>query len=649
MGIYAEIVLRPSPTGAPLVQRELYVYNPSTSTGTKDFQVYFGEDTALDSTGSTANDDVPIYAIGNGEGLYLYSNKNVSQGDSKVYVTNNVEDGFNHFMGRIFGSPESWDTKGKADDSSAGEILNPNLNRGVTTKDNIGDTDREAGSSLLFGKNKYDREYKVVNAKGQQDSAYTLRWEQISLEKNQTAHFSSTMGASISGYALPEPSKTYTNPKQDADGWNHVGDTLHFTLDMTNNGFKSYWDYNQIQDEMPTGLEIDPDSVKYVWSEMQTNGSGTTQTDTEVIKSSGSVNSSFVQNNTLNFNPNTQLVEKGRYKITFDATITQDAIQNSADTYLTNTANFRGYNNNTPGTIDAYTDSVSIPVRKPKFQYQFTKKLRNVTADANSSFVTETTGQAGDIIEYQVRYLGSGTDYLKSARFLDDLPSSLELVPGSVTMNGTSMDGLDFNLSNVQNGYLVNIIFQAKVVSTIQDKASNIALFNNLVTSGGTTIQRVESNSADLNIEAPSDSTFFVEVPELISFGSINTTGTQKLLTNTSLNGNLIVTHTADSAFDVSVSYDNEGEGALTAQGNKLLNDAENVLSLNQKDNSGNGVWKALSTNPLPINPDGFSGSVTDLDLTDYIGLNQWKLRIPADAKAGVYQGKVTWTMSESL
>lgn len=95
---YFEVVLRPSITGAPVVSRELYVYNNSGSS--QQFQTFYGEDTGLSPNMDTAVDNVPMYAIGKGEGLYLLSDLNYSPA-SKLFVTNSLTDGFKDFMGRV--------------------------------------------------------------------------------------------------------------------------------------------------------------------------------------------------------------------------------------------------------------------------------------------------------------------------------------------------------------------------------------------------------------------------------------------------------------------------------------------------------------------------------------------------------------------
>jgi len=277
--VYAEIVLRPSITGAPIVQRELYVYNPTDSNRNASFQVYFGEDTSIDSTGSPEVDDVPLYAIGNGEGLYMYSAKDPSTSDAKLFVTNNVTDGFKDYMGEAYSNPYRWTEKGSrllTSTTVSGTIIKPNLywGKSVDDTDSNGDTNRVAGARLLYGTDSAGKTYPVVDNKGKQNSAYTLRWSPSTLEPGQTGHYASTIGATVADYALPTVSKTYTNSNQSATGLNHVGDTLHFKLTGVNNGFKSNWNLTYLSDKMPAGLTLDPKSVHYKWIEVTSTGSG---------------------------------------------------------------------------------------------------------------------------------------------------------------------------------------------------------------------------------------------------------------------------------------------------------------------------------------------------------------------------------------
>lgn len=294
-GVYAEVLLRPSATGAPIVQRELYVYKADNSKTTQ-FQTFFGEDTAMTSDSSiydnvqnttdfTNGDDVPLYAIGGGQGLYINSSASSNGIKSKLFVTNNVADGFKDFMGLAFANPYRWYEKGKQSKSSGGGFIShPTLKVGdhdPDDPDKNGDTDKVAGTPLLYGQTSANSAiFPVVDENGKQNSAYLLRWPAVNgMASRETMHFSSTIGSTISPYAIPVVSKTYTNTNQQ-NGLNHVGDTLHFKLKVNNQGLNSNWSFNNLVDNLPAGLQLDTSSVKFSSTYFSgTTGSGDNQHD----------------------------------------------------------------------------------------------------------------------------------------------------------------------------------------------------------------------------------------------------------------------------------------------------------------------------------------------------------------------------------
>lgn len=642
--MYAEILLRPDLSGAPIVQRELYLYNSSGSQ--KKFQIYYGEDTDMDSTGSNSSDNVPIYAIGNNQGLYLYSSKTNPTNSSKLFVTNNVTDGFDNYMGEAFTSPYDWSSKGKPANGNAGTLTSPKLTFDKDDVNNIGDYSRAAGSPLLYGL--YGGAIvPIVNGAGEQDSAYALRWKPTTLENGATAHYSSALGAVLAGYAIPTVSKTYVN-KTRSNGTNQVGDTLQFTLSVSIDG--SSWNYNRLLDTLPTGLTIDPNSVKYTWTQKQSTGSGNDQHDVDVVQASGSVPASSINNNQIDYNSNTNIGDKGKYVVTFDATINNKAPLNlSAGGYLTNNADFTGHNvvNNT-GDVTKRA-SVNIPVQIPSFNYLFPNQIRNDTTDPNGTFSSSASGKQGDIIEYKTTLTPSGIEFLKSGHFNDVVPDGLELVPNSVTVNGTSQNSLDFDISNVTSTSPLTVDFKAKITSINKATVSNIATVTNAISSSNTNQGTLTSDNADLNIEETLPTTSFVEVPTTIDFGSTVTTNNDRMLNNVRTDGKLIINHSADTPFNVSVSYDNDAD-PIESNGNKLItSDSDNAMMFNQSNENGTSEWQPIVVSPgVFIKNGGFSGSYNNYDLSGYIGLNKWKLLIPANSKAGQYSGKVTWSIYDT-
>jgi len=624
--VFVEIVLKPAANGAPIVQRELYVYNPGSST--QQFQTFYGEDTGLNPNGDTSVDNVPMYAIGGGQGLYLMSGSNYDPA-SKLFVTNLVPGGFKDFMGRVLTNPTYWSVKGKEKYGSNTDISNPTLPWASTPNSTQnGDTADAPDTDLLMSNGN-----KVVDSKSNQDSAYTLRWPETNLLGGQVQEYSSTIGATVAHYAALNPSKTYTNLSSSSG--NHVGDKLKFTLKIKNEGYKSNWLLSHVVDNMPTGLTIDPNSVM-VGSQLMP--------------------SSWVSGNSLDAypsNPNPCIIpdtgSNSTYTITFNATINNQAPYNNNGN-LTNTVTFTGQNTNIVDTPTDHSDSVNIPVITPTFKYRFTNQVRNDTTDPNGAFSSKTTGKKDDIVEYKVNFNSTGNSSLSSANFANNLPDGLELVPGSVTLNGASKDGLNFSTGSLSNNVNNIISFKAKITGIAESTASDNAYLNNVSTNTGQQYSSIENEApADVDIEAAPLTTSFVEVPTTIDFGSVNSAGLERTLPNVSTTGKLVVTHSADTPFQVSVSYDNNGDHPIASNGTKLIQDGGESLLFNQAKSDADENWHPLTTDPVPINSDGFSGSHTNYDLTDYIGANKWKLRVPADSKAGAYSGQVTWSINDSI
>ena len=655
LDLYAEILLRPSPTGAPIVQRELYLYNPENGTNKTKLQIFFGQDTSIDATGAPAVDDVPLYSMGNDTGLYLFSAKDPTTSDAKLYVTNDVADGFTAFMGKAY-DKDRWHLKGKSNTGSTtvagGDITKPNLGYEGSGKDGSGDIGTFAGANLLYGTDAAGNLYPVVDKNVKQDSAYTLRWdENVTITPGETLHYASNLGATLAGYAIPQVSKTYTNSTPHADGLNHVGDKLHFTLTVQNNGLNSRWYYTQIQDALPDGLTIDANSVKFKHTKMVTTGTGHDQVDKEEEVGAGIVDSDKINGNVLDFAPEANLSDKDKYYITFDATINYDAKGT-----LVNEAKFTGLNQVYNTGNKSYTADVEIPVVASTFQYSFKKFIRNVSTDTNSTFGKTASGKKGDIIEYQTKFASTGTDTMNGARFADTVPDGLEFDPDSVTIGGVKQtvtvndnnpNHFEFDIGAKSNNSFVTVVFRAMVTSMQQKTVSNVATMNNVLTSANGTLNSIPTDNADLNIEETMETTSFIEVPTVLDFGSVNSANVERIIPGQRLEGRLRIMHSNDSAFDVSVSYDNDND-AIASNGQKLVNTDDPVIFLNQNSNANTDNWLPLSTTGTPIKKEGFNGPFDDYDLTKYISFDKWKLRVPSDAQTGAYSGKITWLISDT-
>ncbi|TGD23773.1 isopeptide-forming domain-containing fimbrial protein [Companilactobacillus suantsaicola] len=636
--LFYEVVLRPSPSGSPVVQRELYVYNPSTGDAT--FQPFFGEDTGLDPNNDniSAVDNVPMFAIGGGLGLYIESG--IKSSESKLFITNNVDGGFKDFMGRVLAYPDNWSAKGMQYGSTNSAIQSPSLPvvaDNKPTKDQVGDTNAVADHNLLIGKSNSGQEYKIVDGNGKQDTSYILRWPYTKLASGGVAKFVSNIGATVKPYAIPTVKKTYKNLTS-TDGTNNVGDKLRFTLSVRNDGYGSNWIITNIKDDLPESLTIDPNSL-------------------------------LADGNSINYNPNASITDGQTATYTFDATINNKAAFGLVNGKISNTVHFTGYNK---GFSDSktYEDTVEIPVVKPDYSYIFNHQVRNITADPNSNFAQTVDATTGDILEIKSEFMVS-TGIAKDAIYLNDLNDyvdpvthrkdtlndkrdKLSLISGSVHVNGElasdsiSTSGLYIGAYTPANQSNI-FTYKVTVNSALEEKIQNSAAMRNVINLSGKALNIGPSDTIYINVHPPAPTTAFIEVPEFIDFGSINSTGTEKTLTNKQTKGSLIVSHSEETPFQVLVSYDNEGDQAITNGSEKLIQDDGVSLSLNNNSQDETNEWTPLSTSGVPITDKTINGSPDPINLTQYVGLNKWQLRVPKTAISGQYSGQVTWTIADSI
>lgn len=627
--VFFEIVLRPSPSGSPVLQRELYVYNPGTKNVT--FQPFYGEDTGLnpDNDDNSSVDNVPMFAIGGGLGLYIESG--LKNSESKLFITNNIDGGFKDFMGRVLAYPDNWSIKGK--DNNKVEISSPTLP--VVKGDNQdaklnGDTNAKADQNLLIGKNNSGQEYKIVNGNGKQDTSYILRWPYTTLAPGSVAKFVSNIGATVKPYAIPTVKKTYKNLTS-KDGTNNVGDKLHFTLSVRNDGYGSNWIISKIKDDLPTGLTIDPNSALV-------NESGTG----------------------IDYNPNAGVTDGATATYEFDATINNKAPVYATNGKITNTVQFTGYNKGFSDTR-TYEDSVDIPIETPDYAYDFTHQVRNVTADPNSDFSDSVDATTGDQLEIKSVFTASvwtakNAKYKNKALddngdFLNNEEDKLSLISSSVYINGVlAQDAIQSGLytANTPAGQPNTFVYRVQINSSTEETILNSSTMEDVKDVNNKTLSIGPSDTISIHVHPPVPTTSFIEVPELIDFGSINSTGTEKMLTNKQTKGNLIVSHSAETPYQVLVSYDNNSDQALANGDDKLIQDDGLSLLLDNNSIEEPDDWEPLSPTGIPINNQEFIGSDEPLDLTKYVGLDKWKLRVPSTAKSGKYTGQVTWTIADT-
>lgn len=589
----AEIVLRASPTNSAIVQRELFLTNNSSRT--QSFQVLYGEDTKL-----SENDRVLIKDLGNSNGLFI------EDGSYKLMVTNEIPDGFKYYAGQSYASGSMDWIKGFDSKTGAGaEAKNYKYGDPIT------------GSSSLT------------------DSSYTLKWDPTTLKAGETAHYGSTMGVTASPYALPVVSKTYTN-QTNSTGTNNIGDKLKFSLKVRNNGYGSSWTYEKLKDTIPDGLQIDPNSIVLTYN----NGTSTPINASDYDAST----------KTLTIPPTLALTDGQEATISYNASITRDA---SGKT-LTNTAYFTGHDTKT--TSKTYDASVDIPVKKSKFDFTFNKYVKNVTK-GETNFTTSTNANIGDIVDFYMVYkVSAGSDSLSAGtKLTDDLPAGLVL-DGKVHIKGPKdttpyqSSQINTGINQVNAGETVTLEFNAKVTSAAVGQVTNVATVSGGVSSSNETLGDMVSNGASVNIQK---SDAFTEVPSLIDFGAVNLYGKEMVLNNVATKGGLIVAHPDDNSFNVSVSYDNDNADTQMKDSNNdtLQIDDSGLLFIRQRTSkdTDDGTWQPITTDGVPIQTANFSGSQDTLNLSNYVGANDWQIHLAPDTSAGNYKGILSWNLIESV
>lgn len=609
-----EILLRPSPTNSAIVQREMYVKN--TGDSDQSFTILFSEDTKLgDSNGG--NDSVPIYNLGNGQGLYIQDSYGGT--NYKLMVTNLTTDGFKYYSGQTYdsgGSGMNW-AKG-------------------FTNGNVSGTGAETGTinSNLLGDGKSG------------DTSYTLKWKPTTIAPGETAHYGSTIGVTAKPFAVPNPEKSYTNETR-SDGTNMVGDKLKFTLNMTNNGYGSSWRYDKLVDKLPAGLSVDASTLRLV------NNGGTAQvldpTDYDA------------STNTITIPPALTLTDDQDATVTFEAQITKDALTSSGgENTITNTANFTGVDiGNKETEQKTYPASVDIKVEPPAYNYSFTKLVRK---HGDTDYKTSVEAKTGDVVDYQIIYsvAADSKDTLNSGAVIDDtLPTGLDLDTSTIKIWGPGdPDSGGYHQSHINTGSInpvgkgqrVKIEFSAKVTTSSAGILTNTATITNVKTTGNQSFASQTSTGADVNVKNVDAIT---SVPSKIDFGSTNMYGQSQTLNNVSTVGELIVAHPTNNPYNVTVSYDNDKAGIqmVNNDGDTLQADASGLLFIRQRTNKDTdvGTWQPLTATGTTIQSAYFTNYDDAKNLTSYVGADDWQIKLAADTLPGTYNGTLTWGLTESI
>lgn len=598
-----ELLLRPSPTNSAIVQRELYIKNIGTDT-TIPFTILFGEDTKLGASNS-GNDLVPIKNLGNGTGIYIEDYYN--GGDYKLMVTNLTTDGFNSYSGQTYDSNMM------------------NWARGFSGQ-NI------AGNGGEFG-------FKNDNLLGDGisgDTSYTLKWNSKTLAKNETAHFGSTIGVTAKPFAIPTPQKSFINESR-KNGSNMVGDTLKFYLTITNNGYGSKWNFKKIIDKLPSGLKVNAKTLELI-----SNSGGT-----QLLDPSNYDNTT----NTVNVSPAMTLSDTKSATLTFEAQITNDALKSSSneENTITNTADFSGIDiGNNESDTKTFSASTNITVTPPNYYHHFTKLVKK---HSDTSYHQSIDVKKDDLVDYQIIYSvdSNSKDTLSNADYIDDkLPDGIQIEPSSIWIWGPKNDDSQgYHQEHINTGKInatgkgerTKIQFSAKVTSSAVGKVTNNAFISNVHTTGNEVFENQLSTDADLKIQ---NTNAITKIPCIINFGTTRVSSHNKLLNNISTAGQLVITHPDINPYNVYVAYTHQNIFPI-------LPSAQ--LFIRQRTNKSEdvGKWVPVTNSGTPIQSSNFELHNSNIDLTDYIGANDWQLKLAANTPPGLYNGTLTWGLTESI
>lgn len=252
--------------------------------------------------------------------------------------------------------------------------------------------------------------------------------------------------------------------------------------------------------------------------------------------------------------------------------------------------------------------------------------------------------------------VSAGSDnLLAGTKSTDDLPTGLVL-DGKVHIKGPKdtspyeSSQINTGINQVEAGETVTLEFNAKVTSAAVGQVTNVATVSGGVSSSNETLGDMISNGASVNVQK---SDAFTEVPSLIDFGAVNAYGKEMIIDNVATKGGLIVTHPDNNSFNVSVSYDNDDPDTQMKDSNNdtLQADDSGLLFIRQRTSkdTDDGTWQPITTSGVPIQTNNFSGSQDSLNLSNYVGVNDWQIHLVPGTTAGNYKGILSWNLIESV
>lgn len=398
----AQILLRPSLSGATVVQQELYLKNETNEP--VSYGAFIAHDTMLDR-----NDDVPMYAMANNSGIYIVD------GSYKLLINMNIPDGpSNYGVQEWRKNNQLWFDGFNPRDFSGTGLEQDNLPEGKKVLSNV-------------------------------DTSYTAKWPFTTLQPGESKHYRQDLGLTKAPDVSPEAFKEYKN-ETSTDGNNRVGDKIQFTLRAHNNGLKASWGKVVFSDVIPSDLEIDPNTIKL--------------TDQNGLETNVSPNAYNQTTRELRVEVPGNILEGQWASVTFDTT----ALKSASGKVVQNKVDVTGVDNEVNQQERSASASVDVPFIKIPTNVAITQKIKNETTPDNE-WLQETEGSLGDIIAYkfEITAQSDNTEEINKAilKEITNHENDLELTDDDIEVSVKQTDGQTYTWSadrnDFSNSHLINL------------------------------------------------------------------------------------------------------------------------------------------------------------------------------------------------
>lgn len=158
-----------------------------------------------------------------------------------------------------------------------------------------------------------------------------------------------------------------------------------------------------------------------------------------------------------------------------------------------------------------YVDPNNQPIAKNTTSNTVTTVINSYSASLNKA-VNKSYATLGDVLDYTVTAINTGTVLLSSVSFLDIVPTGATFIPGSVVLDGVTLPNANpntgFTINNVLPGGNVVVMFKATVTtipSTAQIKnTANINFKYQLTPTSSYTDGTLTSNTVTTNVNTMS-------------------------------------------------------------------------------------------------------------------------------------------------